>query len=118
IAVEIAAREGAVVVWLPTFDSHNETLGRTSEDLGPGLPAWAKMQRELRAGGIASEPIDIVGQDGQVVPELRTILRMIAAHDIVLATGHLSRNEIFAVVEAAQRNGVKRIVVTHPEFPS
>ena len=43
---------------------------------------------------------------------------MIARHDLVLATGHLSRDEIFAVVDAAVAAGVRTIVVTHPEFPS
>ena len=32
----------------------------------------------------------------------------------MLATGHLSRREIFTVVEA----GVRDVVITHPEFPS
>ena len=43
---------------------------------------------------------------------------MIARHNMVLATGHLSRDEIFAVVEAALEEGVRDIVITHPEFPS
>ena len=37
---------------------------------------------------------------------------------MVLATGHLSRDEIFAVVDAAVEAGVQEIVITHPEFPS
>jgi hypothetical protein len=37
---------------------------------------------------------------------------------MVLATGHLSRDEIFAVVEAACAEGIEEIVITHPEFPS
>ena len=37
---------------------------------------------------------------------------------MVLATGHLSRDEIFAVVDAALEEGVETIVITHPEFPS
>jgi len=35
-----------------------------------------------------------------------------------LATGHLSRDEIFAVVDAALAQGVRDIVITHPDFPS
>jgi len=46
------------------------------------------------------------------------VLEVIARHDLVLATGHLSRDEIFVLVEGAVEAGVKRIVVTHPEFPS
>ena len=37
---------------------------------------------------------------------------------MLLATGHLSRDEIFAVVDAALDAGVTDIVITHPEFPS
>jgi microsomal dipeptidase-like Zn-dependent dipeptidase len=37
---------------------------------------------------------------------------------MVLATGHLSRDEIFAIVDAAREEGVEEIVITHPEFPS
>jgi hypothetical protein len=36
----------------------------------------------------------------------------------VLATGHLARDEIFAVVDAALAAGVRHVVVTHPEFPA
>ena len=32
--------------------------------------------------------------------------------------GHLARDEIFAVVDAAREEGVGEIVVTHPDFPS
>jgi hypothetical protein len=43
---------------------------------------------------------------------------VIARHDLVLATGHLSRDEIFTLVDGALEAGVSTIVVTHPEFPS
>jgi hypothetical protein len=36
----------------------------------------------------------------------------------VLATGHLSRDEIFTIVDAAAAAGVRDVVVTHPEFPA
>jgi hypothetical protein len=37
---------------------------------------------------------------------------------MILATGHLGRKEIFALVRAAVDIGIKKIVVTHAEFPS
>jgi hypothetical protein len=43
---------------------------------------------------------------------------MIAGHGMLLATGHLSKDEIFAVVDGALEAGVADVVVTHPEFPS
>jgi hypothetical protein len=53
-----------------------------------------------------------------VLPETREVLAMIARHRMLLATGHLGRDEIFAVVDAALDEGVREIVITHPEFPS
>jgi Family of unknown function (DUF6282) len=118
IAVEVAARAGCAVVWMPTFDSLNEPAGREEPKPGANLPAWARMQHELRDQGVGSEPIAVVGPDGRLVPELEHVLRIVARHDLVLATGHLSRDEIFAVAAGARQAGVRRIVVTHPEFPS
>lgn len=118
MAVEIAAREGARLVWFPTVDAVNEPAGREDPKPGAKLPFWAKLQQELRAEGVTSRPVAVVDAAGAVLPEVRTVLRSIAKHDLILATGHLGRDEIFAVVHAAAEEGVKRIVVTHPEFPS
>ena len=37
---------------------------------------------------------------------------------MILATGHVGRGEIFALVRAARDMGVKKVLVTHAEFPS
>jgi hypothetical protein len=37
---------------------------------------------------------------------------------MVLCTGHLSRDEIFVLVDGAVEAGIETIVITHPEFPS
>jgi 4-hydroxy-4-methyl-2-oxoglutarate aldolase len=50
LAVELAAREGARVVWLPTVDAENEAHAHRTP--GAKLPAWARMQDELRARGL------------------------------------------------------------------
>jgi hypothetical protein len=60
----------------------------------------------------------VVDGGGALVPEAHEVIAAIARHDLVLATGHLARDEIFAVVDGAAEAGVRRIVVTHPEFPS
>jgi Family of unknown function (DUF6282) len=118
LAVEIAAREGARTVWLPTVDSVNESHEREAPP-GAKVPVWVKLQLELREQGIEIPPVPVVDpHDGTVLPELREVLGMIARHGMLLATGHLSRDEIFAVVDAALEEGVRDIVVTHPEFPS
>jgi hypothetical protein len=118
LAVEIAGREGARTVWLPTVDAANETAGRMDPAPGAKLPAWAQMQQDLRKRGMDAPPVDVVGEDGKVVHALHQVLEVVADHGMQLATGHISRDEIFAVVDAAVEHGVRDIVVTHPDFPS
>ncbi|WP_181766537.1 DUF6282 family protein [Streptomyces albidus (ex Kaewkla and Franco 2022)] len=118
IAVEIAGRGGAKFVWLPTVDSANQRQCHAEEPEGATPPMWAKLQEDLRADGMAADPVDVIGPDGTVVEAARQVFRLIARHGMVLATGHLHADEIAVAVEAAAEEGVERIVVTHPEFTS
>ena len=116
LAVEIAAREGARIVWMPTVDSPAETAGRSDPRPGDKVPQWAKLQHELRELGLGVEPVHVTDPEGRVLPETRDVLRAIARHGLILASAHLARDDTFAVVEAAFEEGVKHVVVTHPEF--
>jgi Family of unknown function (DUF6282) len=118
IAVEIAAREGARILWLPTFDSPAETAGRVEPQPGQHVPIWAKLQHELRGMGMNVDPVLVRGDDGELLPETRRVLEAVARHGLVLATGHLGRDDTLSVVEGARAAGVEHIVITHPEFPS
>ncbi|MEH1124898.1 DUF6282 family protein [Micromonospora sp. CPCC 206061] len=118
VAVEIAGRQGARVVWLPTVDCANERASRATLPPGAPAPMWAALQDELAEQGIVAPTIEVVDEDGGIVPELRAVFAVIAKHDMVLATGHLSGTEIVAAVDAASGAGVRRIIVTHPEFTS
>ena len=109
-AVEIAARGGARIVWLPTVDSENEA----SED-GPKpakQPVWRKLQDEFVAAGVAGGPVPVSAE------LLAPVLEVVARHQLVLATGHLGRAEIAMTVDAALAAGVRDIVVTHPDYPT
>ncbi|HEY7537708.1 MAG TPA: DUF6282 family protein [Gaiellaceae bacterium] len=117
LAVEIAAREGARIVWMPSVDSPAETAGRTEPKAGDKVPQWARLQHELRGLGLGIEPVHVTDPAGRLLPETRDVLRAIARHGLVLATGHLARDDTFAVVDGALEEGVAEIVVTHPEFP-
>ncbi|UCG05103.1 MAG: hypothetical protein JSV83_14390, partial [Desulfobacterales bacterium] len=50
----------------------------------------------------------------QLVPEIHQILPIIKQHDMVLASGHMSPAETFALEKEARRLGINRFVVTHP----
>jgi hypothetical protein len=117
-AVEIAGRLGARIVWMPTVDSRNQR-STTATDLPGSKPAmWGALQADLHAQGIVPDVVEVVADDGTVLEQVRMVLRVIAKHDMVLATGHLAAPEILAVVKEARALGVRRVVVTHPEFTS
>ena len=118
LAVEIAAREGARVVWMPTTDSHAEREHLAHQPPGANLPVWAKVQAEFGERGIESEPVPTLDDDGALLAETRVVLDVIAEHGMVLATGHLGRDEVFPIVAAAREAGVEHVVVTHPDFPA
>jgi len=96
-AVESAAMIGAKVAWMPTFSSTN-SINRMR---ALGLP-------------LEGEGITLLDKTGSLVPEMERILSIIKKHDMVLATGHISPGETFAVIKEAQRIGIKKIVITHP----
>jgi hypothetical protein len=117
VAVELAGRSGCKMVWMPTVDAANETAGRLDGG-SEKLPFWAKIQRELAAEGISPPPLTVIDASGNVIEAARRCLERIKKHNMILATGHLGRREIFALVRAGRDMGLKKVLVTHAEFPS
>jgi hypothetical protein len=117
-AVEIAARSGARIVWFPTVSSENEQHEVLAADPNGKVPVWVRFELEVRESGVVPEPVPVVDGSGELLPEARAVLEVIARNRMVLATGHLSRDEVFTLVDGAVEAGVETIVVTHPEFPS
>jgi hypothetical protein len=117
-AVEVAAREGARIVWFPTVSSENEQHEVLAADPDGKVPVWVKFELSLREAGVVPEPVPVVDASGELLAEARAVLEVIARNELVLATGHLSRDEIFTLVDGAVEAGVRDIVITHPEFPS
>ena len=117
-AVEICARTGGRFVWLPTFDSVNEA-GSVNNVRPTGTPpAWAALRAEFARRGLTAEPVRVIDDSGDLLPEVRAVLRIVADHRLVLCTGHLSATEIPVVVRGAREEGVETIIITHPDFPS
>ncbi len=117
VAVELAGRSGCKIVWMPTVDAANETAGRP-DGTKKHLPFWAKIQLELAATGINPPPMTVIDDSGAVTAAARTCLELIKKYDMILATGHLGRKEIAALVRAAKEMNLRKVVVTHAEFPS
>ena len=117
-AVEVAALQGARFVWLPTVSAVGEFAKVERAQANGNVPVWVRFELELRAAGATPGPVPVLDGDGAPLPELLRVLEVVARRRLVLATGHLSRAEVFGVVDAAVAAGVQTIVVTTPEFPS
>jgi hypothetical protein len=115
VALEISARSGARVAWMPTVDAANEWSSRRP---GAPPPAWGQVQDELRSKPGYPATISLIDGRGRLREAVLQCLEVVAAHDLVLATGHVGREEIFALVARARQMGVERVVVSHAEFPS
>jgi len=103
-AVRTALTVGGRVFWLPTVSAENHQAFVKA--------GASELLRNLTSTNVA---VPVV-RDGRTVPELDSVLRLLAEADAVLATGHISPAESEAVIARAQEMGVNRIVVTHPEL--
>ena len=93
-AVETALRIGAKIVWLPTLTSRQDQLNGIGEALG-----------------IPGPGLSVVDDDGSLLPETHDVLDLVAAHDAVLATGHVTAAEHLEVAKEFGRRG--KVLVTH-----
>ncbi|MDQ2052226.1 DUF6282 family protein [Natronolimnohabitans sp. A-GB9] len=104
-AVETALELGAAIVWLPTTWARNHAsrarAAGESTFVGQRVPT-------------AEEDL-IVAEDGEVTPPTRRIIELVAEHDAVIATGHVSPAEIEAVVDASASAGAT-CLINHPFF--
>jgi hypothetical protein len=100
-AVEVSARLGGRVVWMPTVSAPNHKRGASSPELS------VHRGFELRA-------VQIVDDTGRLLPAWLEVLDVIATHDLLLASGHLAAAETVLLFTEARRRGVQRLMVNHP----
>lgn len=117
-AVEMAARSGAKLVWFPTCDSAHEIAHVFDGNPNKKLPYWAQIIIQMKEAGIQAPVINILEEDGTLKKMVLDVLDIIARYDMILATGHVSHEEAFALVAAAKNRGVRKIIVTHVDFPT
>lgn len=78
------------VVWMPTFDAENQVR-------------YAKENRKFVS----------VSRNGALLPEVKEVIGLIAKHDLVLATGHSSAQEVLLLLREGRRQNARHMVVTH-----
>lgn len=120
-AVELAAMDGAKLVWLPTIDSKNESdhimanVAHASDK--SKMPFFAKFRVELAEKGKLQPPIYIL-EEGKLTKAMQEVLDIVCERNIALATAHISAEETYVLAKECKQRGFKKLIVTHPNFPS
>jgi hypothetical protein len=103
-AVEVALKMGARIIWMPTLDS---ACHRAAFGFGGGFLAQSSGMETQTAG------ISIL-RDGALKSEVREIMALVKERGVALATGHVSFDEIRALVDEATAQGFRQLILTHP----
>jgi Family of unknown function (DUF6282) len=105
--VELAAQQGARVVYLPTWSSaHDVAHGGITKTV----------TRLLRHSRLDTMPcVETLDSAGRLRPQVRECLEVAAAYGLLVYTGHLSPAEALAVAESGL---APRLVFSHPDSHS
>lgn len=104
-AVDACLRLGGRVVWMPS--GHARFHAQVTGSLGNW--GYSDMSIYNPADG---QGITVLDEQGALTPHTREVIALVREHDAVIATSHLSPQEIIAVAEAGRDKAVK-VVVTH-----
>lgn len=94
------------VVWFPTADAHTQESAH--------LPRLADLDKRLGRRVLSVPPV--LATDDESAENVALVLDLIAEHDAVLCTGHLSDGECRWLLEQAFDRGISRFLLTHPSY--
>jgi hypothetical protein len=92
------------VVWMPTVSAPAHIASSSSPELS--------VHRNL-----AFRQVDVLDGSGALLPAWQDVLDVVAAHDLVLASGHLTCRQALVLFRAAKAAGVTRMLLNHPRMP-
>ena len=109
LAVETAIGFGAKEVWMPTLHAANH-IKRV------GVAGYPKhrLVESARRPRSKVEGISVLDSSGELIPQVKEVLTLVAEANVVLGTCHLSLEEDMVLVKAAREIGVRKILITHP----
>lgn len=104
-AVAVALTMGGRCVWGPTVSAAQHIAAHSHDD---GFPS--------SGGNLHEEEVSIFDASGDVSERTDLVTRLIAEADVLLTGGHLDGESMVAFFETASRNGVRRLLLHHPDF--
>ena len=82
----------------------------------PGRIVWmpaGDTAKEVRASKNPNGPYVAVSRDGDLLPEVKEVISIVAKHGLVIASGHIVPEEALMVFREAKRQGVQHMIATH-----
>ena len=82
----------------------------------PGRIVWMPAgdgEKEVRESKDPNRPFVAVSRNGELLPEVKDVIAIIAKHGLVIASGHIAPEEALMVFREAKRQGVQHMIATH-----
>jgi hypothetical protein len=111
ISVEAAARQGARVLFMPTW-------GAEADIRRGGMSRYLHTYLDSAKGLTPEGGLSVTDANGRIRPEVSDCLAIAGAFDMMVATGHISPRESLALVAEAKRQGVREVMFQHPDSHS
>jgi hypothetical protein len=90
MATQITGEPGRIV-WMPAGDS----------------------EKEVRESKNPTGSFVAVSRNGELLPEVKQIISIVAKHGLVIASGHIAPEEALMVFREARRQGAQHMIATH-----
>ncbi|HSB69748.1 MAG TPA: DUF6282 family protein [Candidatus Methylomirabilis sp.] len=110
-ALEAAVKQGAKVVWLPTWSAKGDISRNGVIRMIRGyFPSF----EEFTLG----QAISLIDEGGELTREAAEIISLVKELDVALSTGHISPVETLAVAREAKRIDFRKLIFGHPDSRS
>lgn len=107
-AVDASLRLGGRIVWMPSGHSRHHA------DIKGSVGSWGAGDKQLY-NPPGAKGVTVLGPDGVLTPEALDVVALVQEHDALLATSHLSPQEILALLDLHAQSPF-RILINHPMY--
>jgi microsomal dipeptidase-like Zn-dependent dipeptidase len=111
IAVESAAKQGARVVFMPTWSSAND-LQRE------GFSSYLKKYLETAVPLKKEDGLTLLESRGRLKNEVQEIIEVAKRYQLVISTGHISPQESLVLAKESSQAGFWPVIFAHPDSHS
>jgi hypothetical protein len=108
MAVDAAIQLGAKIIWMPTISANEHCC-----HFGKKQTRLFNSEKPLPN---PEQGLTIFDENKQIKKNVHEILALISEANITLATGHLSVEEVSALIDAAKEHRIEKILIQHADL--